>query len=570
MPNIPTVALSEVPTAPALGPRASVDAFNAPNRAITAAGGALQDVGGMLGRFAMQKQDQVNRGLLAGEEAVRMQTAAQIEEHVRNNPDKPETWGKFADATWRGYERAKSSRAKAQGWGPAVIAQDKLIDQGYRAEFGVKFAAEVDKGLIRQSNARLESLATMQLAEGNVGAALASVDAMTLYPEQRQAKVEALTNGAVYGQYDREMSDISTMPPAEQVKALAMIEAELVAVDKAGKPVNGWVEDDDGKRVGGLNHAARTDLVRAARARIKAADVAMAQSGRALVRQAELGADPAQAFSKALAAGEITEDVARIFVPEVNAALAAKQAEADAKAEKEAERLGIRRDRAEAAAQRMIDARGGATLTMDEIERREARGITRPNDPTGLAADSAARLREQLQAREDADRYEPDFLAVDKALNERLGESIFWQRIGDNAQMSPREKRKVLEDINAAKVSVGAKLKLMDKFFEVVKWDLREGEISDIDGDRNIGSEEKELRTSMIEYYRSAGAELGPRALGARYMSDMARVSTWFAANENASPAAKQAKAREFYETTRKAVSDEASTAILRTIPIFQ
>jgi len=322
MATIPTVALSAVPTAPQLGPSMSYDDPVA--GAIARASGAVADVSNVLGRVALQKQEQVNKGYLAGEEAVRMQTASQIQEHAMKNPDKPETWGKFEAETWKSYEQGKQKRAKEQGWGPAVTAQDKLLTDSYRAETGIRFKTEIDKAMIRQSNARLESVATMHLASGNVQAAMAAVDGMTLYPEQRQQKVEQITNGFVYGQYDREMSDISTLPPAQQATEYAAIQAELTATDKDGKPVNGWVDADDGTRLGGLSDSARTDLIRAARARSDAAQSAMAQTGRALVRQAELGVDPADAFKKAMESGQITEEVARIFVPEVNAALVKK------------------------------------------------------------------------------------------------------------------------------------------------------------------------------------------------------------------------------------------------------
>lgn len=561
---IPTVALSLVPNAPSLGPRMSYD--DPVGASIARVGGAIADVGSVLGRVAQQKQEQVNRGYLAGEEAVRMQTAAQIQEYALKNPDKPETWSKVEADTWKKYEQGKQKRTKEQGWGPAIVAQDKILTDSYRVETGIRFKTETDKALIRQSNARFESVASMHLASGKVKNALAAVDGMTLYPEQRQKVIEQMTNGHVYGQYDREMSDISTLPPAQQAKELAAIEAELTATNKDGTPVNGWVEAEDGTRIGGLGDNARTNLIRQARARINAANVDMAQAGQALVKQVEFGADPAMVFKQAMEEGRMTEDVARIFVPEVNYVIKKKEEAEAAKASA----LATRRDKAEDAAERLIEAKSGSLLTMDEIERREARGITRPNDPTGLTPDAANRLRERLRAVEEGDAMTPDFIKINDRLNGRLGDKFLGVWVRDAAQMKPAEKAKVLKDINGAKISVGAKLKLVDKFFEVQKWDLREGEITDRDGDRNIGPEEKELRTAMIDTYRKSGGSMGPRAIGARYMADMQRVSEWFTANEKASPQAKQAKAKEFFQSVRKAVDDEAGTAILRTIPLFQ
>lgn len=567
---IPTVALSEVSTAPGLAPRLSADAFNATNRAITQAGGALQDVGDMLNRFAMQKQEHVNKGFLAGEEAVRMQTAAQIEKYATENPDKPETWAKFQESTWKSYEQGRSDRAKAQGWGNDVVTTDKQLSDSYRAEFGIRFNAETDKGMIRQANARQQSVATMHLATGNVKGALAAVDSMTLYPEARQAMIEKITNDYLSNKVVREISDIGNLPPAKQIKSLAVVEAELIAVNKKGEPINGWVENEQGDRIGGLNQQERIRLIRATRESINAAEVTMAQNGRVLVRQAQLGVDPAIAFSDARNKGLITDEVAKIFLPELQAELKDKQTKADVAAERLADALATRQDKAEAAAQRQIDARTGATLTMKEIERREAIGIARPNDPSGLSKDAANRLRGELQNREGADVYEPDFLKVNGQLEEKLGQNIIGTFFSDSAQMNPVEKRKMLNDIASAKVSVGAKLKLMDKFFETVKWDLRDKEISEMDGDRDIGPEEKDLRSNMIDFYRKAGTDLGPRSIGAHYMADTQRINDWFSKNENASPAAKQAKANEFYAQTQKEVTEEASTGILSSTIYFQ
>lgn len=570
MANIPTVALSEVPTAPGLAPRLSADAFNATNRAITQAGGALQDVGSMLGRFAMVKQEHLNKGYLAGEEAVRMQTAAQIEKFARDNPAKPETWGKMQEDTWKGYEQGRADRAKAQGWGNDVVSTDKQLASSYKAEFGIRFNADIDKGLIRQSNARLDSVAAMHMASNNVEGALAAINEKTQYEGDRLLSIQKLTNDYVVNNFNRELSDIENLPPAEQVKSLRVVEADLTQITKKGDPVNGFVEDKQGNRIGGLNEQDRIRLIRATRESINAAEVTMAQNGRALVRRAQLGVNPAIAFEDARDKGLITDEVAIVFLPELQAELGEKQAEADIASERLADALATRQDKAEAAAQRQIDARTGATLTMSEIERREAIGIARPNDSSGLSKDAAKRLRIELQNREAADVYEPDFLKVNALLEGKIGQYLMPTYFNDFAQMNPIEKRKILSDINAAKISVGAKLKLMDKFFETVKWDLREGEVSDMDGDRDIGPEEKELRSSMIDFYRKAGTELGPRSIGARYMTDMERVSAWFSKNKNASPAVKQAKAKEFYAQTQKEVTDEASTAILRSTTYFQ
>lgn len=164
MPTIPTVPLSAVPQAPALAPRGDAGAYNATNRAVTQAGAALADVGQALGRFAMQKQEQVNRGLLASEETIRMETAASVESYAAANPDKPETWEEFRKSAWKGYEAGRAKRVKEQKWGPAVVEQDNLLAKSYQAETGVRFRTMQDKAMIRQANGRLAANAREHLA----------------------------------------------------------------------------------------------------------------------------------------------------------------------------------------------------------------------------------------------------------------------------------------------------------------------------------------------------------------------------------------------------------------------
>lgn len=568
---IRTVARSAVAQAPANAVSLDSGALSAPSRALAGLGQDVAQIGALAANVAARRQDVVNQGILASEQNIRLKTAAEVEAYMASpeGMNAPEQWAKFKENAWNAYQKSADERAKKEGWGKQVAAANKIDAEQFLTRADITFNAKLTAGMERKSNAQKDALAETYANNGDYEGAAEVIASTSRFDDQKKQMIGQVISGGIYHQYDRALSDISQLPLAEQQKQLAVVESDLTAETKEGYK-NGKALTADGKVIGSLTQQGRIDLIRQTRARQRAVESGMTQVGQSLVRQAELGVDPAMAFQKALEAGQITEDVARVFVPEVNEALQKKAAIAEEKAMKADERLGIRRDRAEATAERMIDARTGATLTMDEIERREARGITRPNDPTALTADAAARLRERLTAVEQGDTMAPEFIKVNERLENMLGQGVMGTWFRDAAQMAPAEKSRLLESINATRVSVGAKLKLMDKFLEVQKWDLREGEISDKDGDRNIGPEEKELRTSMIETYRQAGTELGPRAIGARYMADMQQVSDWFRANKNASPQAKQAKAKEFYEKTRKAVDDESSTAILRTIPLFQ
>lgn len=188
MATIPTVALSAVPTAPNLGPRADVGAFTAVSRAVVGAGAAVADVGAQLGRFAAMKQEQVNRGILAQEETVRMETAAQIQAEMYSGKNPPATWGALREGAWASYEKGRAQRMKEEGWGREVVEVDNQAYQTQRARWGIQFGTEQAKAEIEQSNVRLEVAMNQHIATGNVDAAYAAIDAMDATPGAKDAK----------------------------------------------------------------------------------------------------------------------------------------------------------------------------------------------------------------------------------------------------------------------------------------------------------------------------------------------------------------------------------------------
>lgn len=346
MATIPTVPLSAVPQAPTLAPRADAGAYNATNRAITQAGAAVADVGQVIGRFALQKQEQVNRGLLAAEETIRMETAASVEAYANANPDKPETWEEFRKSAWKGYEAGRAKRVKDQKWGPAVVEQDNLLSKSYQAETGVRFQTMQDKALIRQANSRLAANAREHLASGNVKAAVASINGMTLFDDQRSELLAEITNGAEYEKANRTLSDVEQTPIAAQVEELAALESFYTSKTKGGEFENGHVLDDAGNRVGGLNINARNDIIQRIRSMKEAAGRAQVRALAPILEAIEQGGPEAgEAAAKgAIERGEVSEAFVASMRPAFIGALGkreerlTKEAEAEAKAAQARER----------------------------------------------------------------------------------------------------------------------------------------------------------------------------------------------------------------------------------------
>jgi len=224
--------MSEVPAAPSTGVRLDAGALTAPNRAIAGAGQALQEEGQHLQNFVLQKQDLVNRGLLANEENIRIQTAAQIQEYQAANLSTPETWDKVEAESWKAYEQGRSKRHQAQGWGPSAKAADQQQYLDYRAKAGITFKAEQNKAFVRQANARLEANAVTLAQSGDIEGAQRAVAQMNLYPDQREAVIGRVEYQAVFNKIN-----------SDPVGAISALEEKT----PTGKPKN-FKELDESQR----------------------------------------------------------------------------------------------------------------------------------------------------------------------------------------------------------------------------------------------------------------------------------------------------------------------------------
>lgn len=472
MPTIPTVPLSAVPQAPALAPRGDAGAYNATNRAITQAGGALVDVGQAIGRFAIQKQEQVNKGLLASEETIRMETAASVEAYATNNPDKPETWEAFRQSAWKGYEQGRSKRMKDQKWGPAVVEQDNTLTKSYQAETGIRFRTMQDKAMIRQANGRLAANAKEHLASGNVKAAVASINGMTLFDDQRREMLAEVTNGAEYEKANRSLSDVEQTPVASQVEELAAMENFYTQQNAKGEFLNGWVEDEAGNRVGGLGINGRNDIIQRIRAQKE-------QAGRAQVRSLapvldayemggpEMGDAAAQA---AIERGDMTREFAEKMKPAMAGAVA-KRAEGLAKAEDAEAKAAQARDRAQFDEFERMKARVDE-LTPREIAQREKNG----DIASGQAKELRARMSGMAIAELDMARPIRDARGkeVKQGADPRVIVDAFvakYATAGKDATVEEREA--ALNSIAQAPIATETKAALMRKLIQGFDTDFR-------------------------------------------------------------------------------------------------
>jgi hypothetical protein len=507
MPTIPTVALSAVPQAPTLGPRADAGAFNATNRAITEAGGALAGVGEMLGRFAMAKQAQVNKGLLAAEETVRMETAAQVQAYAAQNADKPETWDKFHADTWKAYEKGRATRAKEQGWGPDVRAQDDALAKGYMAETTIRFRAQKDAALIRQSNTRLMGNAQAKLRGGDYEGYLATVEQMNLFPDQKEAMIRQGLEEGLYKTANNELDTIRDLPPAQAVQAYDDFKRALN--EKDGKAFKNYEHEKGGLSLGG-----RVNLESMANARVREAQRQMNITGQRLVSEMRLGRATLADVKAAVDAGEIDMETAKALAPDLQLAAEERTAKQAAKAQELAQQQGAKADRLRDRA--VTPGRVGDVGARD-IERQVALGEISP--------EQGAQLQAELQqaARAEQASAAGEYARISKKLRGGMGAKMFGRQPDDN------EYRALQSEIISAKVTKETRLKLMDDFFALKLADIEDlQEEGDRWMDRTISTSERGLRRDMIAEYRRLSPALGDVLAGDLMLNQEGRIRAFF------------------------------------------
>lgn len=508
MPTIPLASRSFVQTGPA-GIRRDADAENAPNRALSAVGGALMNTADVMGQFALQKQAQVNRGILASEETVRMETAAQIQSYMDTNPDKPETWDKFATDTWKSYEAGRTQRMKADKWGPAVAAEDTMKFKEYRAQTGIEFGRSRDKAMIRQSNARLEANAQTKLRAGDYEGFVQAYDQMNLFPDQREEAVRQGLETGLYKIANNQLDAIREMPPAQSIKATEQFLQDLRAKDSDGRFQN--FEFDRG----GLSLGGRVNLESIAQARVREAQRQMDVTGRRLTGEIRMGRATSADVKAALDAGELDVETARALAPDFALAaeeLAGKKA---AKAQEQAQQ----REKATDALRTDIFKRGDAG--MREIERQVALGEISPDQGEKLKAELAQSARAE-QAMEKG-----DYASISEKIKSRLASKLMGGPQPDDA-----EYRRIQGDIIAAKVTKETRLKLMGELFDLKLADLKDlQEEGPDDGrwmDRDITPQERGLRVDLLKNYRDLMPALGDTLAGDLMFNQEAKIRTFF------------------------------------------
>jgi hypothetical protein len=496
--------------------------MQAANMALSQAGGALQDVGNVLGRFAIQKQEQVNKGFLASEETIRMETAAQVESYAQANQDKPETWDKFRQDTWKAYETAKPGRIKQQGWGSNTVAQDKMLTESYLAETGIRFKAQKDGALIRQSNSRLMGNAQAKLRGGDYEGYVATVDLMNVQPDQKEEMVRRGLDEGMYKTASNQLDAIRELPPAQAVKAYAEFNKAITEKGKDGTYTNYEFER------GGMSLGGRVNLQSMTNARVREAQRQMDVTGKSLVTQIRLGRATTADVAEAVKSGAMDEETATGLAPEL--ALAGEEradklaAKAQELSQQQAGEAGRIRDRA-------VTPGKQGDVGLRDIEQRMALGKITTEQADQLKAELTQTSRSEMASSEG------EATKISKKIQGGFGAKMFGRAPSDT------EYRDLQNSINSAKLTKETRLKLMDELFS-----LKLADIEDLQEegtrwmDRDIGTSERAMRRDMIGEYKRLLPALGDVLAGDLMLNQEGKIRNFFDSAKDGNRSADEVK----------------------------
>lgn len=498
-------------------------ALNAPNRAITQLGNSIAGAGEVMGRFALEKADQRNKGILANEETIRMETAAKIQSFIESNQDDPDSWGVASNTTWEAYEKGRGERMKKEKWAPDVVEKDKLQYGLFRADFGIRARAEQDKAYIRQSNARLEANAEAKLRAGDYDGFVKAMDGMNLFPDVKERKIRQGLEEGMYRVAGTQLDALRDLPPSQAIPAIQAFIETVNAKDSKGKFVEYEFER------GGMSIGARQQLVTIAQGRIREQERQMAVNGRAIIADIRMGRATVADVFEQVKAGNLTPDVAKALAPEVaeavnewEAKLTAKDERAAAKAEAEKRRKQETAQQQNATAERLREAaltRGKVGIR--DIERQLALGEITPTQ--------AEQLKEELiqASRAEVQMEKGDYAMIAEKIRGGMTAKMFGR------QPSDLEYQRIQADIVGSKhLTKETRLKLMDELFTLKLADIsdlqEEGPENGRWADRDITPQERALRRDVLGEYKKLLPALGDVTAGDLMFSQEARIRAFF------------------------------------------
>ena len=271
MANIPTVALSAVPAAGALGPMANEGTANAVNQAITQAGGALGQIANQIFNIAQKRQEHINKGILANEEVIFENTQQAIMKNAEDNRGNPEKLTAMADSTWTQYEAGRAKRAVDQGYTRDMRdGLDNRFSVGI-ARFNTVFKGKVQGLEIQKANSYILARAQKKASQGDLPGAYDTIDEMNVFADQKAELKQTFGINDIINKTNSHFNTLSQQPLAFQIAGYDEVAKHFTAKGKDGSYVFKGYEDKDGNLIRILPVETRNQIVSKALAELEQA-----------------------------------------------------------------------------------------------------------------------------------------------------------------------------------------------------------------------------------------------------------------------------------------------------------
>lgn len=534
MPNIQLAPRNFVPTVPYGAAPADTTGAMMAGQAITDAGRELERSALMLNQFAQKKQAAVNRGIMAGEDTRRMETAAAIEQNMQDNPAEPERWEEFGQNAWQAYEQGRTTRSKDQKWAQDVLDADGIAKEDFYMRASLKLKMATGQGEIRKSNAQIKANAQAHLRAGDPQAFVdiingtpatadaPAVEGIDATEEQRLKILEAGLEEGTYNIASNQMDAIGEGTLADQVADYEVFIDRITQKNADGGYEEFEYRDSKtGIRLGGMSIGARTKLQSTSYARSKYAQRTMDATGVRLIKEIINGRATKVDFDALLAAGDINDATLEPLLPKIEAAEEYAKAVAAADLSDDIVSRTKREDTATNAALK-------GTIGADDINAQVRAGDFTPEAGRRIIAKMNARTKAQ-QSAEDShyskikEKIEGQYASV-------------WKWAGkDDIDPSPSdsEYQEILANLTEADLTEDNRLSLGGKFLK-----LRSDDLADLTDDNGrFGEEEQQVRLELIKQISGNMKSLGGVSAGELMFAQDLEVSAWFDKHPNPSEA---------------------------------
>jgi len=549
--------------------------------------GGIASVGQALHDFSEKKQAAVNFATVA--DANRQMDAAfsDYQDKLRNNGDE-----KTYLPDWQKDVSTLEKNLAVEKMPPALRGQMQSRLKDWKQETTQNVRSIATAREINRAGSKVEMASADLFNSGKHEEAIALIregERTNLYsPDKAAELINQQSNGAAYGKYSRQISDITELPPAARVKELAKLEASLSERDADGRPVTDVIKDGDGARVGGLGDPARTDLIQNTRSKIKSAEREMGEEMRRLLNVRlqtspdEFSRQAAESFRSGKinveAKGEGTGFTFKLVGDGKSAAMEAAEQEAAgvsvrlAKGEEAAKQAAIKEQRKSDAffKKQENDIRDKTNSLLDGIMagKTSAEDIDFAVNSKEIPVATAKDLRATLKAHSE--------LAVARGgLTSKFNQEDTLKALEAYATMTPKQKdsvdldarKRMLAAIDSQKdMSEEAKATAMKTYLDAMNVDLKDwskdgnGRNIHLNG-RKLTKTEVEVRARIGAAYEKA-ANLGKGWAGASMIQVEDELTAFFKADTYQNNEASAVKAEKLTATIVERVNNLAASRV--------